>query len=138
MIYSYPFTLAKRGVVATLDLTAANLHMLRTNHWLKHSRNVTLLQLTGPAFQAPGQPLQPLPAKERMAAWTVDELANFYSQQDAAAVAEMLQRHSVNGADLLEFENWQQLLDDLNTVPFVAKKAFHLRDMFLAGDLSTL
>ena len=40
MIYAYPFTLRRRAVVATFDLSAANLRMLRTDHWLSDARNV--------------------------------------------------------------------------------------------------
>ena len=32
MIYAYRFTLCRRAVVATFDLSTANLRMLRTNH----------------------------------------------------------------------------------------------------------
>ena len=37
MMYAYPFTLARRAVVATMDLSARNLHLLRTDHWLSEA-----------------------------------------------------------------------------------------------------
>ena len=51
MVYSYPYSLARRAIVATADLSAKNLHMLRTNHWLKNPRNVLVLRLTGSTWE---------------------------------------------------------------------------------------
>ena len=55
MVYSYPFTLAERAVVATFDLSAANLDLLATDHWLQDERNVLVVRLDCPAFLAPGE-----------------------------------------------------------------------------------
>lgn len=49
-IYSYPFCLANRAVVATFDLSAKNLEAFTTNHWLSESRNVIQLRLTEKAW----------------------------------------------------------------------------------------
>ncbi len=54
MRYAYPFTLARRAVVATMDLSAANLDLLRTDHWLSDPRNVRVLRLTEPAWEGGG------------------------------------------------------------------------------------
>ena len=43
MVYSYPYTLCRRAVVVTFDLAAANLHLLRTDHWLQNPHNVIQL-----------------------------------------------------------------------------------------------
>ena len=40
MRYAYPFTLARRAVVVTMDLSAANIHLLDCDHWLPNSSNV--------------------------------------------------------------------------------------------------
>ena len=136
MMYAYPFTLARRAVVATLDLTAANLHLLRTNHWLKHQRNVIVLRLNGPVWHVVTPAAPARSQREILAAWTVDELAAFFCNQDAAGVADILQKCSVTGADVLEFDNWQEVAEDLRAAPFVAKKVIKLRDRFLAGDVS--
>ena len=40
MVYSYPFSLARRGVIATMDPSAKNLEALQTHHWLSDRRNV--------------------------------------------------------------------------------------------------
>ena len=134
MVYSYPYTLARRAVIATLDLTATNLHLLKTNHWLKDAKNVVLLPLTEPAYIAAAMPPPPTP-RETMSAWTVDELAFFFKQQDAAGIATALQNSSVNGADFLAFASWEELVDELSVVKFMAKKALRLRTGFLDGSI---
>ena len=40
MKFAYPYTLCRRGVVATFDSSARNLDALATNHWLADNRNV--------------------------------------------------------------------------------------------------
>ena len=45
MIYSYKYTLARRAVVATLDLSAKNLGALKADHWLHNPLNVVQLHL---------------------------------------------------------------------------------------------
>ena len=56
MRYAYPFTLTRRAVVATMDLSAANLDLLSSDHWLSDLRNILLLQLVAPARQERGAP----------------------------------------------------------------------------------
>ena len=50
MVYSYPFSLARRGVIATMDPSAKNLEALQTHHWLSDRRNVIWVDLTTPAW----------------------------------------------------------------------------------------
>ena len=50
MKFAYPYTLCRRGVVATFDLTAKNLDAFKTDRWLKDSRNVIVLTLTTEAW----------------------------------------------------------------------------------------
>ena len=50
MIYAYPFTLARRAVVATMDLSAANLLAFDEDHWLSDRRNVSQLWLDAEAW----------------------------------------------------------------------------------------
>ena len=45
MMYSYKYTLARRAVVATLDLSAGNLAALASDHWLRNPKNVIQLHL---------------------------------------------------------------------------------------------
>ena len=58
MMYAYTYTLCRRAVVATFDLSAANLEALRTDHWLQNPLNVTQLWLKEPAFDATAAPIQ--------------------------------------------------------------------------------
>ena len=138
MVYAYPYTLARRAVVATLDLTATNLHLLRTNHWLKNERNVKVLVLTSPAWQgAPPAQLQLAP-RDVLRLWTVEEVGRYYKQQDAEALASVLQANAVNGADLLAFTSWEELATELRATHFAAKKIFRLRQAFLDGQAPAL
>ena len=45
MVYSYKYTLARRAVIATFDLSAKNLDALSADHWLSCSLNVIQLRL---------------------------------------------------------------------------------------------
>ena len=136
MVYSYPYTLARRAIVATMDLTAKNLHLLKTNHWLKDPRNVCLLELTSPAWtpdgraQADGQP-DPSP-REQMLSWTVHEVQEFFDKGDAAGLGVTLHANAVNGADLLSCGHASELVKALCMTPFAAKKVLQLRDQFLS------
>lgn len=38
-VYSYKSTLANRGVFATMDLSAKNRDQLKSDHWLRNSKN---------------------------------------------------------------------------------------------------
>ena len=47
MMHSYKYTLCSRAVVATFDLTAANLATFNVDHWLSSTDNVIVLVLKG-------------------------------------------------------------------------------------------
>ena len=132
MVYSYPYTLARRAVVATLDLTAKNLHMLYTNHWLRDEKNAICVRLDGPAWHTGVVPPPPPTRLEIMASWSVGELAHFVEEEDAEALAAMLRNQSVNGADFQSFRTHEELSADLNLTPFAAKKLLRLRDAYLS------
>ena len=51
MMYSYPFTLCRRAVVVTMDLSAANLQFFEMHHWLSDRRNVIVLNLIEQAWK---------------------------------------------------------------------------------------
>ena len=46
MIYSYKYTLTRRAVVATFDLSAKNLAALKDDHWLQNPLNVLQMHLS--------------------------------------------------------------------------------------------
>ena len=133
MCYAYDFTLARRAVVATMDLSAKNLHLLTTNHWLKDRRNVLLVSLAQPSWTQVVH--EAVPPAARMGAWSVQEVTHFYEGLDAGGVAEQLMKNSVSGADLLAFNAVEELADDLRLTPFAARKILRLRDSFLTGAL---
>ena len=81
MLFAYPFTLAHRTVVVTSDLSARNLHLLRSDHWLSDPRNVALLWLEAPAY-GPDLPPPPAPAAQ-MEAWSVSDVVSFFESKDA-------------------------------------------------------
>ena len=52
-MYAYKYTLARRAVVATFDLSAKNLEEFVKDHWLSCPLNVIVLRLTEKAYQEP-------------------------------------------------------------------------------------
>ena len=134
MIYSYAFSLSRRAVIATFDLSAANLRLLRTHHWISDPRNVLQLHLDSAAWDtADDGSLGPaVSSREKMASWSVDELADFLIAEDMKGPATTLQNAAVNGADFLEWTEPATLQEDLKLLPFVARKLLKCRDAFLA------
>ena len=135
MMYAYPYTLCRRAVVATFDLSASNLELLQTDHWLSDSRNVMQLRLSGPAWESeaaetPASQDLP-PSREQMAAWGVDQLADFLTTKDLRGPAEVLRASGVAGADLLAWDTATELQVDLKLTPFAARKVLATRDAFL-------
>ena len=56
-MYSYSYSLVRRGVVATFDLSAKNLSAFQQDHWLSNSLNVIVLHLKEKAYvEAPSAP----------------------------------------------------------------------------------
>ena len=53
MVYANDFTLCNRAVIATMDLSAANLDAFHWDHWLSNERNVLHLPLTEKAYVEP-------------------------------------------------------------------------------------
>ena len=72
MLYSYPFTLVNKPVIATFDLSAKNLQLFDNDHWLSQRWNVIPLFLKHPAFQSSsvkrGAPSSPAPGAALRAA----------------------------------------------------------------------
>ena len=129
MIYVYSFTLAKRAVVVTMDLSARNLYLLRSDHWLADPSIVALEWLVAPVI-GPSGVLQRSP-REVMKDWSVAQVASVYGSKDAAAIGAVLAASSVQGSELLSFSE-QELQNSLRVSAFVARKVCSLRDRFLA------
>jgi hypothetical protein len=132
MRFSSVYTLCGRAVVVTFDLSAANLHLFDTDHWLSDTRNVILLKLDAPAWIASGAVPQEVPAQPRdvMASWPVSGVVAFMKSRDMEGPASVLHASGVNGADLLTLDE-QLLVRDVHMTPFAARKLLRARDAFL-------
>ena len=116
-----------------MDLTAQNLHLLKTNHWLKDSKNVVCVRLDGPSWQnASASEDMPVSKTEQMRPWTVEEVVSFFEDRDCSGPATVLRQNGVNGSDLLAWEGWQQVYDDLRMTKFASQKIIALRHTFLS------
>ena len=87
MMYSYAFTLCRRAVIATMDLSAKNLHMLNTDHWLADIKNVRVLRLCEPAWETADEVVA---STTPMAEWSVGAVASWLAGLDMAGPAAML------------------------------------------------
>ena len=131
MMYSYDYTLARRGIVVTFDLSATNLHLFQTHHWLSRPENVIVLRLASTAWVRSTISLaasQEQTVQERVALWTVDEVARWLSSQDATGLADTFRINAVNGRDLLAFKDVWALTEGLRLTPFAARKLLSIRD----------
>jgi len=136
MMYAYSFSLCRRAVVATFDLSAKNLGLLLTDHWLSDPRNVLVLRLREPAWDSGAAPsvVRRRSPLEEMRSWSVDALAEFFTSADLGGPAETLQRAGVNGADMVAWSAPAELGTDLKLLPFTARKLLACRDEFLGRD----
>ena len=134
MIYSYVYTLSRRAVVVTMDLSCKKLHLLRTDHWLASEKNVVQLWLEAPSWEcaAEAPAALALSPREKMENWNVGALAAYLEEEDAEGLAALVRRNSVNGADLLTFSA-VTCVEDLCCTPFASRKLLALRDKYLAG-----
>ena len=132
MKYAYPFTLCRRAVVITMDMSAANLDLLSTDHWLSDPKNVILLKLTTSAWDtgAAAPPTVTCDKREEMRGWTVANVVAFLAGRDLAGPAATCHTNGVNGADLLEITT-DTLVDELRLSPFAARKVLSARDTYL-------
>ena len=131
MVYAYSYTLCRRAVVATFDLSARNLHLFKCDHWLKDPRNVIQLHLTSPAWETgEAASSERMSREEQMRSWTVADTGRFLQEQDLAGPAEVARMSGVNGADLLE-ASLEQLSTEIRLTPFAARKVAAARDAFL-------
>ena len=133
MVYAYTYTLCRRGVVATFDLSARNLQLFKFDHWLKDPRNVIQLRLTSPAWGTGATAeTQESGPEELMRAWTVAETARFLDENDLAGPADIARASGVNGSDLLQL-SLDDLIKEVRMTPFAAKKVVAARSAFLAS-----
>ena len=110
-----------------MDLSARNLHLLRSDHWLSDRDKVVLEWLTAPVF---GLGLPWRSPRDQMMSWSVAQVTSFFESKDAAALGDMLAANSVQGADLLKLTS-ESLQEGLRFNSFGALKVCKLRDSFL-------
>jgi len=136
MRFSTAYSLHHRAVVATFDLSAANLHLFDSDHWLSNSKNVVCLRLTVPAWTtsslSPPPSPQPDERQEQMRTWSASGVVSWALAQDLEGPSAVLFASSVNGADLLEMTA-EVLVKEVRLAPFAASKVLRARDTFLAG-----
>ena len=125
MMYSYSYTLCHRGVVATFDLSAKNLHVFSSDHWLSNPRNVVQIHLDAPAWQHDPDLLthvhSPVPQRRMIGRMSSDALYSFLVTQDLAGPAEVLRGSAVTGADVLA-PTEKDFQKELRMTPFASKK----------------
>ena len=100
MKFSYPFTFARRAIVATFDLSAHNLDFFKEHHWLSNPRNVIVLRLSGPAWQgaAVAVPRAVLSRPEdQVASWDVKAVASWMEARDAHGIAAVFRANGMCG-----------------------------------------
>ena len=131
MMYSYPFTLCRRAVVATMDLSAKNLDMFVTDHWFSNPSNVALLRLGAPVWV--GGDAAIASTSSPMSAWSVEEVGAWLDSKDMAGPAALLRGQGVNGKDLLAWETAEDMRRELGTTPFVATKVMAWRQEHVAS-----
>ena len=133
MRYAYPFTLARRAVVATMDLSADNLHLLETDHWLADPRNVKVLRLTIEAWVGDGEAaaLAPLLSPmQTMGRWRAADVRTFLKSHDLEGPAAVLFANGFAGNDFATVDV-KTLTDDIRLSIFAARKVLAARDTFL-------
>jgi hypothetical protein len=135
VMYAYPYTLCRRGIVATFDLSASNLDMFETDHWLSNEKNCLVLRLTQPAFVTKQKPADvgghlPKSRTETMRSWSVGELASFFAKRDMEGPAQRLRVQGVAGEDFVDFTP-ELLQQDLRFPAFTARKLLRIRDAYL-------
>ena len=137
MMYAYDFTLFKRAVVATFDLSAQNLAMFTEDHWLSNEQNVLVLRLDAPAWlcgPAPGLAVLSTPPvlthKDQMTKWRVEGVIAFFKARDMDATASLVKQNDINGSDLFGLSE-AELTGTLRATGFLARKIIRVRDAFL-------
>ena len=136
MKHAYPYTFARRAIVATSDLSAANIDMLVSDHWLADPRNVLVLRLNEPAWLVPGGQVvsQSTPTETRevmMRRWLAKDVSTFLQKADLEGPAATLFSNGFSGADLFDY-GVTALVTDLRLSTFAARKVIAARDAFLA------
>ena len=133
-LYAYPFTLCRRAVVVTMDMSVANADLFDTDHWLSNRNNVILVRLDAPAWEggpapAPATPISP---QDDVASWSSSDVRAYLVRRDLPGPARELHASGVNGKDLMDM-TLHTLTHDLRLTNFAAGKVLAERDALLSG-----
>ena len=128
MRFAYPYTLARRAVVATMDMAADNIHMLTSDHWLANASNVLLLRLR--ALVPLGVGVGALSREEQLRGWTVAEVVSFLKANDLEGPSETIFTNGVRGSDFLDMPV-EVFTQDLRLSAFAARRIVAARSAFL-------
>ena len=134
MRFSSGYSRHRRAGVASFDLSATNLHLFDSDHWLSNPKNVVCLRLALPAWQSPGAP-PPAPEGDRgqqMRSWSAAGVVAFAKARDVAGPSAALFASGVSGADLL-LASQRMLVSDVRLPCFATTKLLRARDEFLQG-----
>ena len=120
--------------MVTMYLSADNLDLFETDHWLSDPKDVMVVKLTERAWMdgAPSAAAAPMSPKDTFHHWTLAELARFMRAKDLAGPSAILQANGVTGADLLDMSA-SDLEGELRLTPFAARKVIKARDAFLSA-----
>ena len=130
MRYAYPFTLARRGVVVTMDLSAANMHLLDCDHWLSNRNNVCVVRLLTKPWDH--RAVHAETPEQLMQRWTTEDVVRFLAASDLDGPARTMVANGVRGKDLMALSH-EDLIDDLKLSRFAAGRVLGARDAFLAS-----
>ena len=124
-------TLARRAVVATMDLSADNIHLLQSDHWLSDRRNVVQIHLTQATYGQVGHGAVTVPSpQERMRLWSVRAVGSFFKGADLEGPANTFFAHGVAGVDFLDISQ-ETLVNDFRMSAFAAKKVLAARAAYI-------
>ena len=130
MKFAYNFTLTRRAVVATMDLSADNLHLLHSDHWLSDPRNVLQLHLREAAYVQPDPAQAAVSRAEQMKAWSVKNVVSFLKSVDLEGPAAAFFDNGVAGADFIHMSAGT-MRTDLRLSGFAVGKVVAARESFL-------
>ena len=130
MKFSYPFTLTRRAVVATMDLSADNLYLLKKDHWLSDRRNVLQVHLNQTSYGSASVTQPSVSREDEMKQWAVCGVVSFLKGEDLEGSASAFFANNVSGADLVNISQ-ETLIQDLRLSAFAARKVLTARDAFL-------
>ena len=133
MRFAYPFTLARRAVVVTMDLSAANINLLDSDHWLSDARNVKVLRLNEQAWVSSSSTLPRTVTQDPrdvMRRWRAADVTAFLTANDLEGPADVLFKNGVGGEDLATL-TMAVMTRDLRLSAFAAGKILTARSAFL-------